>query len=1111
MPLVLVVSIAITIALQNIHLNTYYTGWDNIHAEFNLARYVRQVTFGAWLEHGGLGAPAGLAHLAEISRLPILFILTSLLPDNLVRYAFIFLMFTLGGIGMYFYLSKIWLADNQTKFKTWLAAIGATYYLLHVLTLQQFYISFELFTVQFGLLPFLLLTVHRLATSVTPRTILLFIGMQLLIAPTGHTPTLFYFGVLFSLIYAFCIAFQKNKVHRAVKFALLVAALSLVANAYWLLPSFYYSIHHSQYVQKSRENKLFSPESLASIREAGSYENFLRGTQYLFTWKDYSFEKQANEYIFQEWLDHFSSPIVGIALETTGRLTLLGFLILCFWSRKGTKRFAILSMYVFCVTLIWTDTSPLKKLLDDLYQNKTILEVFRNPFTKLSVIFAFVSVVLITSCIESICSYLLKIRAAVAQKYLIPTFLGLTLLSAVVVAWPSFKGSFLNEKLRIQYPEAYQQLYAYLNQRDRNLRVLQLPQQAAVGWEYYDWTFLGKANGYQGMGFLFSGIPQPILNRESDRWSESSDFFYHQLEYSLDNQDAELFRLTLEKFNVDLVVVDETKFEPGKKHDYATDHRLVQAAGLKQVWRSEFLTVYERISDQSDSQIFTPSSITAVAVEPARNVADYVYQHEGNYVVAEKNTALYPFSDLLGRKLESATFQNDGVTVSRTVPRGVFRIVFPGLQEKTYRTPVALTLNGSVLNIVFPKNTITVDTTAVSLPGLESTMVTLDEPLYSLYLFFNSAGVLVTQGKTTVAVIELDTVATVDLTFSAEVAALNSVSDGFNTTVSEPQYLKTIFPDWLAIQSGITLPKQVLDEITLSSDFPVLSIDLEQNPLKNCADIPGSQVSTEPRLLGFRYAATEFGVNCNGYSNEYLSTAYPILLQVTGANVSGRGLKLFVNHLNDASTQPYLLTDSVFDQTLAIQPAAAVIDARSSFAINWETRSFGKQNVSQLSSMQAALFPLHQFAQMKLVPDEIAQEWHQTSLVSLKTSVDAVHQLELTCESDRCMFGLDQSFDDLWLAFSISERRFLPHYHLNGWANAWEMHQSGTIVVFYLPELISLLCISLLLALITLLLQTSKISLSQLFLSIRHNRVRITAIHNKVRRTLTSETTRQLP
>lgn len=179
-PLLLVIVTALVVSLANSTLDTSYAGWDNIHAELNLPQYAGRVFFGAWQEHQGLGGPAAKAHLAEVTRLPILFLFKFLLPANFHRYAFIFMMYIIGGITMYTYLYKAWIKDRESTGPL-LAAVGGIFYLLHVLTLQQFYISFEMFMVQFAFFPLMLLSIHWISQKMSAKNVLAFLGVQLLL------------------------------------------------------------------------------------------------------------------------------------------------------------------------------------------------------------------------------------------------------------------------------------------------------------------------------------------------------------------------------------------------------------------------------------------------------------------------------------------------------------------------------------------------------------------------------------------------------------------------------------------------------------------------------------------------------------------------------------------------------------------------------------------------------------------------------------------------------------------------------------------------------------------------------------------------------------------
>lgn len=71
--------------------------------------------------------------------------------------------------------------------------------------------------------------------------------------------------------------------------------------------------------------------------------------------------------------------------------------------------------------------------------------------------------------------------------------------------------------------------------------------------------------------------------------------------------------------------------------------------------------------------------------------------------------------------------------------------------------------------------------------------------------------------------------------------------------------------------------------------------------------------------------------------------------------------------------------------------------------------------------------------------------------------------LTLTCESETCVIGLNQSYDTAWVGFIMTDSalNILPHMRLNNWANAWQVPSgSQKITVVYLPELAQLFFLS---------------------------------------------------
>ncbi len=1067
LPLIVVFLVALIITVQNINPNLHYSGWDNIMAELNFPRYVRQVFFGSWLEYQGLGAPPAQAHLSEIPRLPIIFLLKLLLPDNLVRYSYIFLMYWIGGLGMYLYLSQIWLNSKSSaikNIKNWLASLGSVFYLLHLLTLQQYYIGFEMFMTQFAFFPFLLILVHQLAKKITPKNLLIFTGLQLLIASSGHTPTVYYLAVLFSLLYAFFVKLnhQPKELVKAFKFSFIIGLLTFFLNAYWMLPNLYYSFNNAHYVQESRTNTMFAPESVWSIKEAANLFSLSSGVHYLYNWKDYSFASQQFEFIFSEWQSHLSNPITQGMIYFTGLITFLGAGLVIFDKEQGSKRWAIFIFYLASICLIWIDLFPTKVIIDRLFENRTFMEAFRNPFTKLSILYSFVVVVLFIQAIESMINFLLtKIKSAQIKTYLIPVILYLLFFTVIYIGLPSFQGHFISEKLQVKYPQQYAEMYDYLQTRSANLRLLPMPQFSHAAWVYHDWGFIEPGNGYQGMGFNFFGIPQPVLERDFDRWVESNDFFYHELKYALDSRNVEHLIKIFEKYNVDLVLIDETKIDPFREINYQADRQMIEQAGLIKVWEKEFLTLYERKSPKSEEVILTPSRIKLVSANTDRVRRDYVYQHEADYILVDPSQAyvIYPFTDLTQTELNNIKFEADQVTITQEIEAGNYVMTLPGLKETTYLTPAEISYHEQLVTVKFPTQQIIVNNEVFELPKLNDVQFEAKDSRQEIIVFFNEQGIVLQLDKTVYPVIavEIDQPLTVAYAVKPE-ALLFSESGKVPQSQLEIKEQLVQAPDWQLFKQDTAWNINNLESLQIRSIFPTVSLNLQQNPSVNCSDPVRGEITETILDNSVLYQADNYAVACNGYNfvEDLISPAYSYLVNIKGNNHQGRSIKFFV-HYDDETMMPedYTFPNELYDIFITLNQVSS--NPKTRFFLNWETRSFGKSSLNQLDQIQVAPFALNQLAQLRLeTGNTLEQINNEVEISSYHRLLESVYLLDYECLSEACYLGLDQSHDDLWLAIKVGEFNFLPHFRLNNWANLWQVKDSGQLVIFYLPELVSL-------------------------------------------------------
>ena len=72
---IVLVIICLYICYANYTPNTFLTGWDTLHPEFNYRIYLSRILDGVWQEHQSLGAVATQAHASEIPRVLVLMLL----------------------------------------------------------------------------------------------------------------------------------------------------------------------------------------------------------------------------------------------------------------------------------------------------------------------------------------------------------------------------------------------------------------------------------------------------------------------------------------------------------------------------------------------------------------------------------------------------------------------------------------------------------------------------------------------------------------------------------------------------------------------------------------------------------------------------------------------------------------------------------------------------------------------------------------------------------------------------------------------------------------------------------------------------------------------------
>src|SRR3989344_6667617 len=96
---VVLVLFTLTLVALNFTPDTYLTGWDTLHPEFDLWLNLKRVLFGVWREEQGLGALAVHSHMSELPRIIFHSVLSIFTPESFHRYLYFFLTLVLGPLG----------------------------------------------------------------------------------------------------------------------------------------------------------------------------------------------------------------------------------------------------------------------------------------------------------------------------------------------------------------------------------------------------------------------------------------------------------------------------------------------------------------------------------------------------------------------------------------------------------------------------------------------------------------------------------------------------------------------------------------------------------------------------------------------------------------------------------------------------------------------------------------------------------------------------------------------------------------------------------------------------------------------------------------------------
>ncbi len=638
-PLILAL-VTLFICSKNYTPDTFLTGWDTLHPEFNLSLYWERILGGAWQEHQGLGTVASQAHAAEIPRVLILQFFDIFLGTSQIRYAYAFLMLVLGPLGVYFFIRELF-KDKKDLIKNSAAFIGAIFYLLNLSTLHHFYVPLEMFLTHFAFLGWIFFITIRYLNG-GKNNLLWFVAVMFFSAPQAHTSTLFIsFLLAYLLFLALFVAFgSKDELRKRFKKTVVLSALILLVNAFWLGPNLYFIFTQAKEVSQSKIHRLFSEEAFLQSREFGNIENVTVLKGFLFNWGEHVGNGQYGK-LLNEWNTYYLRTNAQFVGYLFFGFVICGVVTALFLEKNPFTK-ALLGVFLIALFFV-INSNPPTGILFTFMQNTIPLfkEAFRFPFTKFSSLLAMSYAVFIAYFLTWAFSRLDKWQST--QKVVVLLIdLSLSLL-LIYYMFPAFEGNLVSPSMRVSIPDRYFELFDYFDAQQDYGRVADLPIHSLWGWAYYNWEPLTK-RGSQGAGFLWFGIKQPLLDREFDRWGAVNEQYYKEMSYAVYSQDAALLERILEKYEIKWIILDKSVFQP------SVDEKLLYFEEIEDLLSKigtisldeDFgngLLVYKVSNDYQQKQLVEGLPVSGPKF--FYEGIDPIYYNHGDYITSEAIS--YPF------------------------------------------------------------------------------------------------------------------------------------------------------------------------------------------------------------------------------------------------------------------------------------------------------------------------------------------------------------------------------------------------------------------------------------------------------------------------------------
>ncbi len=1062
LPLLTIALAFVVVFITNVSFGKFLVGWDNLLPELDFGLNIKRSIFSVWEEYQSFGLLAGNGHGANIIHQIFLYITSLIIPTNFLRQIYVFLTLLVGTLGAYalcyfvlnYHSKKIPTLESRNI----LASISASlFYLLNLATVQNYFVPFEPFVTHFAFLPWLLFSALYYIYNRSKKALLLLIGINILSLGQGQVPTVFivYFCAL-AMILLFT-GFRTKQLKANVK----VLLLTLIINAFWLLPFLYFAITNSSIALTAKINQMSTETVIAQNKEFGNLLDVILLRGFWFNNLDPDMSGRFR-FMLEPFREHLQNPLAVVTGISLFSVILLGVIVSFLKRSRLSGAFFLLFLSVF--SLLALNVFPFSFFDSVLRKLPLINEVLRFPFTKFSILAALIYSVFFAFGIRFLIAWVsLYSKKAI---YAVPTiFIALL----IFFVWPIFKGNLIYENEKIVIPNEYHQTFDFFKNQDKNTRIATLPLQSFWGWNYYEW-------GYGGSGFLWYGIKQPIVDRAFDVWSKNSEGSYYELSNALYSNNALAFEKTLNKFDITWLILDKNVYSPSSPKSLRfeeTEELLKKVPSIKKAAEYGNIVIYKTSINDATKNYLDSKPILPSVNSYNYSTADLHYENFGDYKSNSQNSYFYPFRTLFSNKKQV----DKEFVVFKSGKSYIFEREIQNIKEDDELTIPSL----------LKENIIPVE--IVSEKGADETVIISAKILTPKVIINNN----VVYGNTPIYfplfVIPNGIIEDLSISLNGNIISnITSPSSTFISTQNSNYFVlenkaKTILasqsiePDYLA-----TLPELSEKKIKVEKENIKISIQVpEVFDNTNSIAFKPSQLNTTEKCNLFKQGSSK-NILKDGYKelssiNSTLCTSVyagelahsqGYLIAANVKNIKGRGIHFWV--LNENQGQAPI--DTYFEKedtsiNIILPPQESYAKG---YSLHFDNISIGNDEVkNQLGDFSISVIPY------KFLTNIVAK--NDNSNLPNKFTFTSTHPNEslyrisdiVSQNANQATLTLSQSYDKGWAAYVVNRdskfASFLPfvfgkklneHVKINNWANGWEVSPSEVegkdVVIVFLPQ-----------------------------------------------------------